>query len=531
MKIRRLFIMLFIVLIGSSAFIFLRRSNMLPVGDELKSRSRGVPVSRLDKVSRVALHPLAANWKTVGDVEKQPVLSWEDWVQRGVEVSLAEDVMYGYINTSEELEEAREKKLSQRTQWAAKCQSRGSIFPDTLFGIPQVAPDKLFDYEGPQTAEALIAEYDQRWINTSSQSVRDWDAHYPKAAWIDRIVSMGGEFQEMRDYDFYLKLRRDLIKHKETPEKWHSGAFGIPPTTNFEAYESAYISRKIWENQMRKKVRSDYPNEPRITTFFPSSQPDKYLPVVGNMTYVYRNPNSSGMKTYGTLLTPKQITNLRNKGIEPEGVEVVYIDDEYNVLTEKPKPYDHEEWLKNNTYDHVPEGLRAPDGTIVSSERYQEITGQEMSYEMRLKYDEYIGATTSAVDPAAEFARAAAEHEAARTREVARVEFERFQNEMRHTEKFESLAASEMSQALASQFLSQYAPKSATDKRLQTALQTMFQHGFEDGLRRLRKDDSALAAELERQLAEAYSPPKPQRQRQNTLPPKPPETPPATETE
>ncbi len=531
MTIKRLFMMLFVLLVGFSTFIFFQGTNVLPNSGKLKPKSPDAPVSKLDKAARVQLHQLASDWETLEAVEKQPVISWDDWVKRGVEVSLAEDVLYGFINTPEDLAAARERQLAQRTQYAADCRARGSILSETLFGLPQVAPEKLFDYEGPQTAEALMAEYDQRWINTSPQSVLDWDTHYPKAAWIDRIVSMGGTFQEMRDYDFYLKLRRNLIKHKEAPHKWRRGEFGIPPTTSFEEYESAYIQRKIWENQMRKKVRADHPGEPRITTYFPSSQPDKYLPVVGNMAYVYRRPNSSGMRTYGKMLTPEQTVNLRNKGIEPDGIEIVYIDDEFNVLTEKPKPYNHQEWLEKNTYDIVPEGLRASDGTFVSPERYREITGQEMPYETRQKYDEYTGASPPAVDPSEVFARAEAEREAAKTREVARAEFERFQNEMRQTEKFQSIAASEMSRELATQFLSKYAPKSGTDKQLQTALETMFQHGFEEGFRRLRKDDAGLAAELERQLAETHRPPKPQLRRQNTVPPKPPETPPASDTE
>lgn len=530
MTIKRLFMILFVLLIGSGAFLFLRSSHVLPLGDKLKSRSAGAPASVLDKASRVALHSLAADWETVAAVEKQPVLSWEDWVKRGVEVSLAEDVLYGYINTPAELEDERAKKLVPRAQWAADCKAQGCILPDSLFGLPKLPPEKLFDYEGPQTGKALIAEYDQDWINRYPQSV-DWDVHYPKAAWIDRIVSMGGKFQEIRDYSFYLKLRRNLIRDSEKPEKWHSGAFGIPPTTSFEEYESAYIQRKIWENQMRKKVRAAHPNEPRITTFFPSSHPDKYLPVVGNMTYVYRRPNSSGMRTYGTMLTPEQSSNLKRKGIEPEGIEIIYIDDEYNVLTEKPKPYNHQEWLEKNSYDIVPEGLRARDGTIVSPERYQEIKGVPMPAETLARYQASMGVAAPVVNPDAEVARAMAEREAAAAREVAKVEFDRFQDSMRQQEAFQSMASGEVARALArqysQQYLSKHTLKPGSAQRMETALEVLFQHGFEEGFRRLRGTDSAMADELERQLAETHRPPVPQLRQQNKVPQKPSETPPS----
>ena len=531
MRIKRVFTILFVILFGISVFIFLRSSNVLPNGDKLKPRTPDGPVSTLDKAARVALHPLAADWKTVEAAMKQRVLSWEDWARKTVEIGCAMDVLYGHINTPEEVAADLEKQLAIQLKWAANCESRGSILPNYPFEIPKVSPKKRFDYEGPQTSEALLAAFDPKWMERYPQSV-DWNAHYPKAAWIDRIVSLGGEVQSYGDYSFYLKLRRDLIKHQESPHKWHSGAFGIPPTTNFEEYETGYINRKIWENDIRKEVRSNYPDEPKITTYFPSDQPDKYLPVVGNMTYVYRKPNSSVIRTYGKSLTDEEVKDLRNKGIEPKGLEIIYIDDEYNVLTEKPKPYNHQEWLEKNSYDIVPEGLRAPDGTIVSPERYQEIRGQEMPYETRQRYDEYIGDSPAAVDPAA----AEAERRAVLTREAARAEFERFKEDMRQIEKFQSMAANEVSREFALEFLSQYTPKSSADKRLQTALQTMFQRGFDDGLHSLRKDDPALAAELERYLAETHRPPQPQLRRLKTVPPKtvppnPAETPPAGDTD
>lgn len=523
MTIKRTFMILFALLFGFSAFIIFRGVNVLPNSDKLKPKTPNAPVSTLDKASRVALHPLASDWKAIETTGNQRVVSWDDWVQRAVEVSLAEDVMYGYINTSEELAAAREKKLSQRTKWAASGRTRGAILPDSLFGIPQLPPKKLFDYEGPQTASALIEEFDQSWMERYPQSV-DWDTNYPKAAWIDRIVSMGGEFQESRDYSFYLKLRRDLIKHKDTPDKWRSGAFGIPPTSNFEEYETAYINRKIWENDIRKEIRAAHPNEPQITTFFPSSQPDKYLPVVGNMTYVYRKPNSSAMRTYGTLLTKEQKTNLRDKGIEPEDIEIVYIDDEYNVLTEKPKPYNDAEWMKNNTYEHVPEGLLAPDGKIVTPERYQEITGGEMPYETRQRYDEHVGAEPR-VDPNAERREAARE---AAAQAAAKAEFERFQDSMRQREAFKTMENKEMARELAKhfsqQFLSKRSLKQGNSKGLENALELMFQHGFEEGFRRVRRDSPSIADELERYFAETQRPPERQGPPQRPAPPKPPET-------
>lgn len=390
---KRLFIILFVLLFGFSAFIFFRDTNLLRDGDKLKPASPGDPVSTLNKASRVQLHPLASDWKTINAAENQRVSTWEEWAQRTVEISLAEDVLYGFINTPEELTAAREKRLTAQMKWAARSEANGALLPNYPFEIPQVpaAPVAPFYYKGPQTPEALIAEFDEYWLERYPQSV-DWDEHYPKEAWIQRLLDNGAKIQRSNDYSYYLKLRRNLIKLKARPDDWRSSRYGIPPTTNFDEYEAGYINRKIWENNITNKVRAEYPNVSQITTFFPSSQPDKYLPVVGSMTYVYRKPNSSAMRTYGTLLTKEQKADLKYRGIEPEGIDIVYIDGDYNVLSEKPKPYNHQEWVKANTYDIVPEGLRAPDGTIVTPERYQELTGSPMSDEIWERYQGHIGA-------------------------------------------------------------------------------------------------------------------------------------------
>ena len=444
---------------------------------------------------------------------------------------LAHEVLFGFINTPEEVA-AREKKLTSRMKWASRSKANGEILPNYPFEVPRIPEDNMDSiYRGRQTASALIAEFDKNWTKRYPQSV-DWDAHYPKAAWLRKVIDKGGKIESIGDYSYYLKLRRNLIKLKETPDKWGNGYFGIPPTSNFEEYQSAYIDRKIWENDIRKEVRATYPNAPQITTFFPNNQPDKYLPVVGDMTYVYRKPNSSAMVTYGTLLTQEQSVNLKNKGIEPEGIEIVYIDGDFNILSEKPKPYNHQEWLEKNSYDIVPEGLRAPDGTIVDPERYQEIKGVPMPYEIRQRYDEYVGTESPFDSDAAR--REAARETAAADQEAAKVEFEKFQNSMRQLEEFATMSDVEIEKALERQFRRQFLPEhpveQLTPERLEEALGTLFKHGFEEGFRRVKRDSPELAEQLERYFGTGRRPPQKSKPSQRSAPPKPPEAaPPETD--
>ncbi len=521
---------IFSLLIGFIGFYYFHGNttvSQLDVSEVIK-KSLKLPVhktkeSTLPAVYRTDLHPLANPEMREAYLKRVPA-SWDDWAKSLTESIVGHSVQTGHISTSEEVESRYQKTYNYLKDQAARYEKKNHPLPETIIPMPDLSGPKY--YQGTQTPKALIAEFDHKHSSGYDENFNvAMEEHYPRETFLQRVLDKGAVVKDTTDYDFYLDLRGHLLQKKEAPEEWISGKYGLPITTDFTEYEEGVLERKVWENRIIQEISAAYPYE-SPTIYFPSNHPDKYLPVVGKMTYVQIDEKNGKMRTSGMALTKEQRDNLLYKGIEPENIEVVFIDDDYNILSEKPKPFDPEKWLEENSYDIVPEGLRAPDGAIVSPERYQEITSQEMPYETRQKYDEYIGASPLAVDPAAEFARAEAEREAARTREVARAEFEHFQNEMRQTEKFQSIAAGEMSRALATQFLSKYAPKSGASKRMETALQTMFQHGFEEGLRRIRKDDSALAAELERQLAEAHRPPDPKLRRQNTIPFKPPEAPP-----
>ncbi len=472
---------------------------------------------------RTLLHPLADPAKRDA-YRNQPITSWEEWVKARTEIHLGFDVENGFILTLDEVISDRITKNQHYTWQGQRYKKKNHPVPTTAIGLPYLSESSVSKfYEGPQTTEAIMSEFDDKYENSFPRAA-EMEENYPRQAFLQRVLDKGAVIKDGSDYVYWMKLRDMLLYRKDRPDDWRSGGYGIPVTTNFAEYEEGFLERKVWENSIIQQVSEANPDQ-SVEVYFPASHPDVYLPAIDNMTYVQPD-EYGGVSAFGAMLTQKQLEELNNKGIEPKNREIIYIDEDYNVLSEKPKPYNHQEWVAKNDYLHVPEGLQAPDGTIVSPERYHEITGQEMPDETRQKYDEYTGAP-----PAEAFARAEAEREAVRTREVARAEFERFQNEMRQTEKFQSIAASEMSRELATQFLSKYAPKSGTDKQLQTALELMFQHGFEEGLRRLRKDDAGLAAALERQLVEAHRPPKPQLRRQNNVPPKPPETPPASDTE
>jgi hypothetical protein len=381
-------------------------------------------------------------------------------------------------------------------------------------------------YQGPQTPDALISEFGEKYLEKYLKSSA-WDEHYPIEDWLQNLLNKGVEFKEFRDYSYYVGLRRNLIRLKDEPDQWQSGNWDIPITNNFETYEEGYINRKIWEDSIVKKVRSEYLNEPLVSVFFPSHHPEKYLPIIGETTFVSRKGDA--ISTWGSMLTKEEIDNLLYKGIEPEDVEIVYIDDEYNILSEKPKPYNREEWIKEKSY------ITEFDGIPITPENYEKLLGEPIPDQWEKWYEkEHAEETPIPIEPSSSDAEAAREA-ASSAQEAAKTEFEKFQNSMRQLEEFATMSDAEIEKALERQFRQKFLPEHLveqfTPERLEEALGTLFQHGFEEGFRRVRRDNPALAEQLAHFFGQRQKPPPDmQKKPQRPTPPKPPEaTPPQTD--
>ena len=472
---------------------------------------------------------------------KKPTRTWAEWIDTKVELHIHDFLYVRWNNgnpqpwfleaygTPEQLAAKVADSKKRFEKIAERHQERGVSVPPTAKSAPHFPqtqaeldnPHHLDIYEGPQDIEAIMTEFDHRYHRTfSGDRAEEIEAAYPKEAWIQAFLDKGGSFRDIYDYDKYMNSRGVLLMRSKDPSMWTSEIGGVRPAGTLEAYTDAFIEREIWIQETWKHALRENPDMTGIAI-----EGEHYLPMRKNLTYV-RNDGNGGITSWGGMLSSEDHKNLL-RGIEPEGMEVVYIDENYNV-TSKPPPWDPNSPDANKSVENA---LR---------DQMSESFGDAAEAQPVEKSDAFVRPPSDAfatTDPDDAFARmAAAARESARMRDVARMEFERFQEEIRQIEKFQSMAADEMSREFALEFLSQYTPKSATDKRLQTALQTMFQRGFDDGLRSLRKDDPALAAELERYLAETRRPPQPQLRRlktvpQKTVPPNPAETPPAADTD
>lgn len=375
---------------------------------------------------------------------------------------------------------------------------------------PIIVPPKK--YEGPQTTEGLMEAFDAKYVEMYP-ATSSYDAYYSRAEWLQMLLDKGMHFENRDDYNALLNIRGWVINAESRPEWWTEGKAGVSPTDNFQAYKNAYIDRQIWQQEVYKRVTAEDPTVTGVRFF--DDRPDRYLVTQDDTIYINRNPRT--IRAWGTgagaRLTEEQRRALYDNGIHPEGVNVVYIDRDYNILSEEPPIISEEDYIRSQMTDEQrEEEMLELEAFEKMLETYEE--GTTFADEQYLGNEE--DTWSSRFD-----AKAAAREEA------AKVEFERFRDSMRQREGFQTMANKEVARELAKQFsqqfLSKHSLKQGTPKGLEDALQLMFQHGFEEGFRRVRRDSPSIADELERYLSETQGPPKRQGPPQRPAPQKPPE--------
>ncbi len=325
---------------------------------------------------RTHLHPLASESK-LAEAKQQPVETWEEWLDATVEVLLAEVILNGKVKTpyltmhwiedsSEEVAEKRAwlreslARYRKRLQWWLKPP------PEYPGGLQSIAELGVYQGPQPQTPASLLAEFDAV-LRDKHPKEAYLDEHYPKEAWLKTLLEKGAHFNNYNDYRFYLSVRKSLLRQKEKPEEWISGQHDIPITTNFEEYADGFINRKVWEYSIVQKVRAENPGK-SSTVFFDPNDPDKYFPRVGRITYVNIGEGRERMSTFGVLLTEEQRKNLLYNGIEPKDIEIVYLDDDNNVIYEPPPLVDERQ--------RDLERVVSFDGIKVTPENYERLLGR-----------------------------------------------------------------------------------------------------------------------------------------------------------
>ena len=221
--------------------------------------------------------------------------------------------------------------------------SKGKTLSESDIIIPKT-------YQKSQTIEELLESFGK----ISRDPVVD--EKYPQSEWLEMLLEKGIVIENYNDYSGYMVARRALVRLENQPELWNSDIFGIPPTTDWETFKAAYIDRKIWEYQ---QVRAATQVDPTISGgLFTGPGKNIFLPSKSGRVYVTRL--GTGATFFGESLDETQEFNLLYKGIEPEGYEVIYIDENGKHLAQAPPPISHEDIIKELTLP--PDGWIPPEG-------------------------------------------------------------------------------------------------------------------------------------------------------------------------
>ena len=441
---------------------------------------------------RTLLHPLADPEKR-NAYRQQPITSWEQWAKALTEIDLGSDVEDGFILTPNEVVLRRNHFSQHWNAQARRYKKKNHPVPATAIELPYLDESKY--YEGPQTSEAIMTEFDDRYDNSFPRAA-EMEETYPREAFLQRLLDKGAVVKDVADYKYYMKLRGELLYRKDRPEDWRSGNHGILITVDFAEYEEGFLDRKVWENSITQQVSEANPDR-SITVYFPASRPDKYLPVIGKMRYVRLGKNRESMYSFGSNLTKEQEYNLWHKGIESEDMEIVYIDDDFNVLSEPPPLANKATQVHNHHHVTV-------DGVQLTPENYESVVGHSMPAEWLEEYEARQARETQETTHDPNAARREAAREAASAAQAAaKAEYEKFENRMRQIEEFATLSDAEIEKTLEKQFRQKFLPQHPleqlehfTPERLEKALGTLFQHGFDEGFRRISRDSPALAEQL-----------------------------------
>ena len=491
---KRLFIFVPILLVLGTAFFLFRSA------DSRATLLKSIPFTPQyrTRADRLRLHPLASEEKREAFLKNTPVETWDDWIDGRVEDMVGTLVEHGGLKTPEEIA-AYKADYRPKLELMVAPYKAAKLPPSTPLKEPlpweELHPNggkpvivQPTPYEGPQTTEALMATYDAGYVELFPKTL-NYDQHYPRDEWLQRILDKGIVIENATDYDYYMKSRFYLIEAGGNPDTWKSGRYGVPPVDSLGAYEDAFIERKRWERQVYKDFRAANPNTAG-TIFFPENQPNKYLPVTGKMAYVYRDGPLT--KMWGTSLTKEQHNALHYQGVHPEGIEIVYVDEDYNLLTKKPEPYDPE---KDGIV--VSEGISFPEDMEHFSETTPNI--DQMS----------DGVFPGDPENYRENNEAERDSDPAAAAQAAQAEFEKFKQQLRQFEEFANMTDTELTAEIEKHFMPQIPTAERLEseiaeqfnaQRISKAMETLNRYGPEEGIRRLKETDPAVAEQVEQLL-------------------------------
>ena len=358
-------------------------------------------------------------------------------------------------------------------------------------------------HDGPQTVEALLKSFEDMAGNSVV------DEKYPQVEWLEMLLDKGIVIEDYNDYSGYMVARNALVQLETQPEMWTSDVFGIPPTTDWETFKAAYIERKIWEyDQLRAAKQID----PDVNGgLFTGPDMEIFLPAKPGRVYVKR-VQETGAMFFGESLDKAQEFDLLHKGIEPQGYEVIYIDENGEHLAEAPPPISREVLIERLTLPPdgwmPPEGWTPPPwmepalrakgwtGTFFPQEdttRQLSSTAEEYSVSVGSSHIQDETAQMTHTHPEAS-AHLQPVSDSNKTLEPA--ELEKLLIHITGDAELEKQFIPDMPELPTEERMEAALHKQFQPQRLARAIETLNRYGPEEGLRRLKESDPEIAEQI-----------------------------------
>ena len=279
--------------------------------------------------------------------QKQPASPWDVWVD-----GQADAVMRSFLKvleangeklTSEEIAVWRDLHRAKLAAQAEEAKKKFSS-PPPIEENPEIKYERTVvnestkKHEGSQTVEALMATFDEDYnkVRTSPEAITiKADEMYPQTEWLEMLLDKGLRVDDYSDYSLYMDARANLAWLESEPERWASGKIkGVPPTDDWETFESAYIDRQVWEFKQIYEAKQEDPSV--VSGLFTGPDDRTFLPYTDGRVYVERF--ETGAFFFGKELSDEQQLDVMLYGKHPEGYDIVYIDENGTILSEVPPP-------------------------------------------------------------------------------------------------------------------------------------------------------------------------------------------------
>ncbi len=377
---------------------------------------------------------------------------------------------------------------------------------EELFNKPDEEPDsEPKKHEGPQTAEAIYQTFEGMLYTNS-----ELETAYPEKEFLQMLLNRGVVINDYLDYSGYVGGREDLYFLDQNPDerRWYAFASSVKYTENLEKLKERFIDDRISDYDV---FRAAVDADDTITGGYHIG--DKFFPAGGGRVYIQleRHEDGHSKGIMGEELTEEQKFNIFYRGIEPVGYKVIYLDENYDPLTEPFRPLTPKEVLPPEKYE---EYLKRKNKTEEKFPTFEDEDWEFLNEDPEWR-DIFDDITEDQVedqmsdDAKREFRKAQFEEAQRKFEETQREEQAQFTKTMEKLIEWSSMSDEEITadlkktftfEGIEQQLQEKLVSKPITPERIEKALETLHLHGPEAGLKRLREADPEMAKQMAQYL-------------------------------